>query len=63
MTDMFNTMRLVMQGQGELMFTQAGMTQDRLGPYYQYFRDEIAVIKDVLLLNKASGIGGRGGER
>jgi len=37
-----------MENQGELMLNQSNLMNDRLGLFYSYFRDEAAIVKDVI---------------
>jgi hypothetical protein len=52
MTDMFNTMRVMMLSQAELIYNQSALMQERLGLYFRYFKDEISTIKDVKILKE-----------
>lgn len=52
LSDLFNTLKWVMNGQSEMMSNLASQMEDKLGPYFSYYRGELTTIKEVLKLAK-----------
>lgn len=48
--DIFNSIRLLMDGQAKLIQSQSTSLHKSLGNYYNYFRDEVGVLKKVRVL-------------
>lgn len=47
MSDIFNNIRLMMDGQAKLIKDQGILLEDNLGLSYKYLREEITSIKEV----------------
>eukprot|EP00826_Nyctotherus_ovalis_P018568 TRINITY_DN1556_c0_g2_i2.p2 TRINITY_DN1556_c0_g2~~TRINITY_DN1556_c0_g2_i2.p2 ORF type:complete len:158 (-),score=50.98 TRINITY_DN1556_c0_g2_i2:685-1158(-) len=48
--DIFNSVRLLMDGQAKLIQNQSTSLHKSLGNYYSYYRDEVDVLKKVRIL-------------